>query len=338
MPHLKKISGLTKMKNNNLINIAKEVIKIETNSLKKLHSSIGKSFEKVIKTILNCRNGKIIISGVGKSGIIGRKWAATLSSTGTPSFFLDASNASHGDMGQITSNDVIILISLSGESSELKNIIQYASRNRNIKLIGITSKKESLLYKNANVKYLLPSVKEAGPGNFVPTSSTTVQVALGDAIAISCMSHRKFSKLDFKKFHPSGSLSVRLKTVEDLMLRGRNIPFVNESISMNAALKNIEKKGLGVILIRDNRNNTNGILTDGDLKRLSSLKYSFQNLKIKDVMKKKPISIDKNILAAQALSIMNTKKITSLCVHQNNKKNKTIGFIHIHTILNANIT
>jgi arabinose-5-phosphate isomerase len=335
---LRKIYGLTKMSSINLINIGKEVIKIETASLKKLHSSIGKSFEKVIKTILNCRNGKIVISGVGKSGIIGKKWSATLSSTGTPSFFLDASNASHGDMGQITSNDIIILISLSGESNELKNIIQYASRNRNIKLIGITSKKDSLLYKNANVKYLLPSVKEAGPGNFVPTSSTTVQIALGDAIAIACMRHKKFGKLDFKKFHPSGSLSIKLKTVEDLMLKGRNIPFVNDNISMKSALKNIEKKGLGVIVVKDNRNNTNGILTDGDLKRLSSLKYSFQNLKIKDVMKKKPISVDKDILAAQALSIMNTKKITSLCVHRNNKKNKTIGFIHIHNILNANIT
>ena len=125
------------MSNKNLINIGKEVIKIETASLQKLRSSIGKSFEKIIKTILNCRNGKIVISGVGKSGIIGKKWSATLSSTGTPSFFLDASNASHGDMGQVTSNDIIILISLSGESDELKNIIQYASRNKNIKLIGI---------------------------------------------------------------------------------------------------------------------------------------------------------------------------------------------------------
>ena len=326
------------MRKKNLINIAKEVIKIETNSLKKLHSSIGKSFEKVVKTILNCKNGKIVISGVGKSGIIGKKWSATLSSTGTPSFFLDASNASHGDMGQITSNDIIILISLSGESDELKNIIQYASRNRNLKLIGITSKRESLLYKNANVKFLLPSVKEAGPGNFVPTSSTTVQIALGDAIAIACMNYKKFSKLDFKKFHPGGSLSIKLKTLEDLMLKGRNIPFVNENISMKSALKNIEKKGLGVIVVKDKRNNTNGILTDGDLKRLSSLKFNFQNSKIRDVMKKKPISVDKNMLAAEALSIMNTKKITSLCVHQNNKKNKTIGFIHIHTILNANIT
>ena len=322
----------------NIIKIAKEVVKIETASLKKLEANIGKSFEQIIKTIINCKNGKIIISGVGKSGIIGKKWSATLSSTGTPSFFLDASNASHGDMGQITSNDILILISLSGQSEELKNIIQYTSRNKNIKLIGITSKKDSLLYKNSDLKFLLPSVKEAGPGNIVPTSSTTVQVALGDAIAITCMVYKKFGKLDFKKFHPSGSLSIKLKTVEDLMLSGKKIPFVNENVSMKDALVSITKKNLGTLVIRNNRDYTTGILTDGDLKRINNIKLSFKDLKLKKVMKKRPISVDKDMLAAQALSIMNNKKITSLCVHQNNKKNKTIGFIHIHNILNANIT
>ncbi len=326
------------MKKKNIIKIAREVVKIETNSLKKLEANIGKSFEQIIKTIVNCKNGKIIISGVGKSGIIGKKWSATLSSTGTPSFFLDASNASHGDLGQITSNDILILISLSGQSEELKNIIQYTSRNKNIKLIGVTSKKDSLLYQNADLKFLLPSVKEAGPGNFVPTSSTTVQIALGDAVAITCMVYKKFGKLDFKKFHPSGSLSIKLKTVEDLMLLGKRIPFINENVSMKDALKIISKKNLGTLVIRNNLNYTTGILTDGDIKRISNIKLTFEDLKLKKVMKKKPISVDKDMLAAQALSIMNNKKITSLCVHQNNKKNKTVGFIHIHDILNANIT
>ena len=316
------------MKDKKLLSIAKEVIKIEYISLKKLQSSIGKSFEQIIKTILNCKSGKVIISGVGKSGIIGKKWSATFSSTGTPSFFLDASNASHGDMGQI---------SLSGESSELKNIIQYTSRNKNIKLIGITSKKDSLLYKNSNVKFLLPTVKEAGPGNYVPTSSTTVQLALGDAIAITCMQYKKFGKIDFKKFHPGGSLSIKLKTVEDLMLVGKKIPFVNEKLRMKAALKNIERRNLGTLVVLNNKKFTTGILTDGDLKRVTNLSTNLNSLKIKEVMKKNPISVDKNILAVEALSIMNTKKITSLCVHQNNKKNKTIGFIHIHNILDANI-
>ena len=326
------------MRNKNLLSIAKDVIKLETKGLRKLQSGLGKSFEKIIKAVLNCKSGKIIVSGVGKSGIIARKWSATLSSTGTPSFFLDASNASHGDMGQVTSNDVVILISLSGQSDELKNIIQYVSRNKNIKLIGITSRKDSILYKNSDLKFLLPNVKEAGPGSFVPTSSTTVQIALGDAIAITCMKYKKFGRFDFKKIHPSGSLSIKLKTVEDLMITGNKIPFVKENISMKAALKDMERKKLGALVIKNEKNYTTGILTDGDLKRLSNTKINFQNLNIKKAMKKKPISIDKNILAAQALSIMNTNKITSLCVHQNNKKSKTIGFIHIHYILNANIT
>ena len=326
------------MREKNIINIAKNVLKIEEDSLKKLKSSITNQFVRIIKTIVNCKNGKVIISGVGKSGIIAKKWSATLSSTGTPSFFLDASNASHGDMGQITSNDVVILISLSGQSHELKNIIQYTSRNKNIKLIGITSKKESILYKNSDVKFLLPTVKEAGPGSIVPTSSTTIQIALGDAIAITCMRYKNFGKLDFKQFHPGGSLSIKLKTVEDLMVIGNKIPFVSENINMKKALGIISKKGFGTLIVRNNFNKTIGILTDGDLKRLSVKKIDYQNLTIKKVMKKNPISIDKNLLAAKALSIMNSRKITSLCVHQDKNKNKTIGFIHIHNILDANLT
>ena len=326
------------MKKNKFQLIGKNVIDCEIKALKKLRSSIGNTFDETVKTILNCKSGKIIISGVGKSGIIAKKWAATFSSTGTASFFLDASNASHGDMGQITSNDIVILISLSGETNELKNIIQYTSRNKNIKLIGITSKKESLLYKNSDIKFLMPFTKEAGPGNIVPTSSTTIQLALGDAIAISCMKHKKFDKLDFKKFHPGGSLSIKLKTVNDLMITGKKIPFVSENILMKKALKIILKKGLGVLIVKNNKNITMGILTDGDLKRLNQKFENINNLKIKSVMKRNPISIEKNMLAAKALSIMNTKKITSLCVHSGKKKNKTIGFVHIHNILNANIS
>ena len=325
------------MKNKKIQLIAKNVIQDEIYALKKIKSFIGNSFNQLVKTILNCKNGKIIISGVGKSGIIGKKWAATFSSIGIPSFFLDASNASHGDMGQITSNDIVILISLSGQSEELKNIIQFASRNKNIKLIGITSKKESILYKNSDVKFLMPSVKEADPGNIVPTSSTTIQLVLGDAIAIACMKYNKFGKLDFKRFHPGGSLSVKLKTVSDLMLTGKKIPFVKENTSLKDALRIIAKKGLGMILVK-NRNITKGILTDGDLKRLSQKFENFEKLKIKTVMKKNPVSIEKNTLAAKALSIMNTKKITSLCIHKGNKKNTTIGIIHIHNILKANIS
>ena len=325
------------MKNKKIKKISKEVIQYEIDALRNLKSKINDTFVRIVKLILSCKNGKLIISGVGKSGIIARKWAATLSSTGTPSFFLDPSNASHGDMGQITSNDIVVLISNSGQSNELKNIIQYTSRNKNIKLIGITSKKDSILYKNSDISFLTPSIKEAGPENIVPTSSTTNQLALGDAIAIACMKYKNFTKLDFKKFHPSGSLSVKLKTVGDLMIVGRKMPIVFENLKMKKALKIITIKRLGVLIIKKRNGDTIGIITDGDLKRIAQKYSKFDNLEIKKVMKKNPISIDKDMLAASALSIMNSKKITSLCVHKGRKVKKTIGLIHMHDILRSNI-
>ena len=316
--------------------IANEVINTEINSLKKLKKSLDASFNKTIEVILNCKKGKVILSGVGKSGIIAKKISSTLASVGTPSFYVDASSCSHGDLGQISSNDILILISNSGESSELRNIIQYANRNKNITLIGIVSKKNSLLYKASDIKILLPEVKEAGPGNMVPTSSTIMQLAIGDAIAISTMRIKKFGEKEFKRFHPSGSLGARLKTVEDLMLKGKKIPFISENSGMKTALKIITKKKLGVLVVQNSKKKTNGIITDGQLRRVSEKVDNFKDLKVKDVMTKNPISIDMQVLAAKALSLMNTKKITSLCVHNKNKK-KTVGIIHIHNILESNI-
>ena len=323
------------MKKNKFKKLAQEVIETEIKSLKKLKASIDNSFHKVIETILNCKKGKVILSGVGKSGIIAKKISSTLSSVGTPSFFVDASSCSHGDLGQISSNDVLILISNSGESSELKNIIQFVNRYK-IKLIGISSKKNSLLNKNSDVKLLIPEVKEAGYG-IVPTSSTAVQLALGDAIAIATMQKKKFGKLDFKKFHPSGSLGNKLKTVDDLMITKDKIPFIHENFNVEKAIEIINLKKLGTVITRDKKNNTTGILTDGDIKRLLHKFDDIKNFKVKDIAKKSPISVEKDLLAAKALKIMNDKKITSLCVHSKSKKNKTIGLIHIHNILDANI-
>ena len=325
------------MKKNKFKKVAQDVILTEIKSLKKLKTSIDNNFQKVIEAIINCKKGKIILSGVGKSGIIAKKISSTLSSVGTPSFFVDASSCSHGDLGQISSNDVLILISNSGESSELKNIIQYANRNKNINLIGIVSKKNSLLYKNSDIKILLPEVKEAGPGNIVPTSSTIMQLAIGDAIAISTMKQKNFGEKEFKKFHPSGSIGAKLKTVEDLMLKGKKIPFINENIKMLKALKIITKKRLGVLIVQNNSKKTNGIITDGQIRRVSEKKGNLNNLKVKNVMTKNPISVDKDVLAVKALSLMNSKRITSLCVHKNKAKNKTVGIIHIHNILENNI-
>ena len=325
------------MKKEKIQKVAENVLEYEIKALQNLKKYINKSFIKLIKLILDCKNGKVIISGVGKSGIIARKWAATFSSTGTPSFFLDAANASHGDLGQITSNDIVVLISNSGQSEELKNIIQYVSRNKNIRLIGITSKKDSILYKNSDMPFLTPEIKEAGPENIVPTSSTTTQLALGDAIAISCMVFKKFTKFDFKKIHPSGSLSVKLKTVGDIMLTGEKMPVVRENINMKKALMTINKKKLGVLIVRNRLGNTVGIITDGDLKRMAQKYLKFHDLELKKVMKKNPLSVHIETLAASALSIMNSKKITSLCVHKSRNIKKTVGIIHMHDILKSNI-
>ena len=324
------------MKKINFQKIAKEVIGLEIKSLSKLKSSINNSFSKAVSAILECKNGKVIVSGVGKSGIIGKKISSTLASVGTPSFFVDASSCSHGDLGQIGKNDLLILISFSGESFELKNIIQYVKRNK-IPLIGIVSKKNSLLYKASNVKLLIPEVIEADPNGIVPTSSTIVQLAIGDALAIATMKYKKFGKLEFKKFHPSGSLSIKLKTVEDLMITGNKIPFVNENILMKNALKIITRKKLGMVVVKNKKGQTSGIVVDGDIKRITNKKTNIGDIEIKKIMKKNPVSVEKDLLAAEALSIMNAKKITSLCVHGKNKK-KTVGVIHIHNILQATIS
>lgn len=314
--------------------IAKEVINLEIKALQKLRSSINNSFSKAVEAITECQS-KVILCGVGKSGLIASKISATLSSVGTPAFNVSASDCSHGDLGSISKKDVVILISNSGNTFELKNIIQYVNRHK-IKLIGICSKKNSILYRNSDIKLLIPEVKEAGYG-IVPTSSTTAQLSLGDAIAIAAMQKKRFNKLDFKKFHPSGSLANKLKTVEDLMLTNKKIPFINENITLDKAIKILNIKKIGVIIAQNKEKKTTGILTDGDIKRVLQKFKLNTTLKVRSIMKKNPITIEKNMLAVKALSIMNEKKITCLCVHKNNNKNKTIGVIHIHNIIEANI-
>jgi arabinose-5-phosphate isomerase len=314
--------------------IAKNVIDLEIKSLKKLKESINSSFNLAVEAITKCQS-KVILCGVGKSGIIAAKISSTLSSVGIPSFSLSANDCSHGDLGSISKKDTLILISNSGNTQELKNIIQYANRNK-IMLIGIMSKKNSILYKASDIKINIPEVLESGHG-IVPTSSTTTQLCLGDALAVASMQQKKFKKIDFKKFHPAGSLGNKLKTVEDLMLTKNGIPFANENTNMSVGLKLLLSKKLGLIIIRNKIGNTTGIFTDGDMKRLIAKNKTFYNLKLKQIMNKNPISIDKSALAAKAISIMSEKKITSLCVHQSNNKKKTIGILHIHNILETNL-
>ena len=321
------------MNKKNFLPIAKDVINLEIEALQNLKKNLNKSFNEAVFQIANCQS-KVIMCGVGKSGLIASKIAATLASVGTPSFSLMASEASHGDLGMISKKDILILISNSGETDELKNIIQYSKRNKNL-LIGIVSRKDSILYKASDIKLLTPKAKEAE--GIVPTASTTSQLALGDSLAIASMKYKKFGKMDFKKLHPAGSLGAQLKTVEDIMISGEKIPFVTENLKMSKALKILSQKELGFLVVLNKKKETIGIITDGQIRRISQKNSNFQLLPVKDIMTKKPFSINKDELAAKALTLMNSKKITSLVVTKKDKPKTTIGVIHIHTILQSNI-
>ena len=258
-----------------------------------------------------------------------------MSSVGCASFSINANECSHGDLGSITRKDVLIIISNSGNTEELKPVIQYANRNK-INLIGITSKKSSLLYNASDIKLLMPEVKEAGL-SIVPTSSTTEQIALGDCLAIAALNKKKFSKNHYKLLHPNGSIGSQLRTTEDLMISKNGIPFIDENKNMKTAIDLITKKKLGVLIAINKNKLTTGIITDGQLRRANQHNKNILNLKVKDVMTKNPLSVNKDTLAAKSLLIMSENKITSLCVHKNKDKKRTIGILHIHHILNANI-
>jgi len=322
------------MKKNNYKKIAKDVIDLEIQALKKLKKSINNSFDQAVNTIVKCQS-KVILCGVGKSFLIASKISATFSSVGCPSFSLAASDCAHGDLGSISKKDVLILFSNSGETQELKPVIQYANRNK-IMIIGIVSKKKSLLYKAADIKLFIPEVKEAGLG-IVPTSSTCEQLAIGDCLAVAALNKKGFNKKNFKTLHPKGSIGEQLKTAEDLMITKKGIPFINENSDMKNALNTITKKKLGVLIAINKKKLTTGIITDGQIRRSSQKNNNLKKLLVKNVMTKNPISIDKNTLASKSLSIMSEKKITSLCIHKNNNKKKTIGLLHIHNIIGANI-
>ena len=322
------------LKKTKINSIAKKVINLEIEALKLLKKSIDRNFDKAVNAIINCQS-KIILCGVGKSGLIAAKIASTMSSVGSPSFSLSANDCLHGDMGSISKKDLLILISNSGKSEELLPIIKFANRNK-VKLIGIVSKKNSSLYKGSDIKILLPEAQEAGLG-IVPTSSTSIQLAIGDALAIAALNKKQFNKNDFSKLHPGGNLGKQLKTVEDLMVTKNKVPFILESKNLKEAIKIITQKKLGVLIAKNKKGLTTGILTDGNIRKIRHNNKDINNIIIKNVMTKKPISVSIETVAAKALRIMNERKITSLCVHKIGKVNKTVGLIHIHHLLEANI-
>ena len=323
----------------NYIKIAKQVAKIEILELKKINKLLNSSFIKAVDLIGNCK-GKIICAGVGKSGIIARKISATLSSVGVSSFFLNPSEANHGDLGQIDKRDMLLIFSYSGNTSEILNMLKYANRF-NIKIIGVSSKVDSLLLKASDIKILLPKVKEADPNNLVPTSSTSLQLLFGDCLAICLMNKMKFTKEKFKIYHPGGNIGQTLLLVKDIMIRERNkIPLINFNSNIVTAVKTISKKNLGIGIIIKNKS-VIGIVTDGDIRR-GAKNYS-KKTKITVLMSRKPLYVGENTSAAKALSIMNEKKITSLIVSSDSdyKKHKVFfkpkGILHIHSLLKYGI-
>jgi arabinose-5-phosphate isomerase len=323
----------------NYIKIAKQVAKIEILELKKISKLLNKSFIKTVDLIANCK-GKIICAGVGKSGIIARKISATLSSVGVSSFFLNPSEANHGDLGQIDKRDMLLVFSYSGNTSEILNMLKYANRF-NIKIIGVSSKVDSLLLKTSDIKILLPKVKEADPDNLVPTSSTSLQLLFGDCLAICLMNKMKFTKERFKIYHPGGNIGQTLLMVKDIMIRERNkIPLINFNNNIVTAVKTISKKDLGIGIVIKNKS-VIGIVTDGDIRR-GAKNYS-KKAKITVLMSRKPLYVGENTSAAKALSIMNEKKITSLIVSSDAdyKKHKVFfkpkGVLHIHSLLKYGI-
>ena len=316
------------------LDTAKDVINLEIKALKKLKNNISSSLGDAVIHISKCQS-KVVLCGVGKSGLIASKIASTLASVGTPAFSISASEASHGDLGMISKKDILVLLSNSGETNELKNVIQFANRNK-VLLIGIVSKKDSVLYKASDIKILMPKVIEAG--GIVPTSSTMVQLAIGDALSIASMKYKKFGKLDFKKLHPAGNLGSQLRTVEDIMWTGKKIPFVSEKLIMSKALNVLNEKKLGILIVQNKKKITRGIITDGQIRRFNKKHFNLRSMNAEKIMTKNPIGIEKNELAAKALSLMNTKKITSLHVYSGKNKLRTIGVIHIHDILKSNIS
>jgi len=318
------------------ISSAKKAANIQINELKKINKIFNNSFIKAVDLILNCR-GKVIFAGIGKSGLIARKISATFSSVGIPSFFCDPAQALHGDMGQIEKKDVLIIFSYSGNTSELTNMLKYANRYC-IKIIGVASKPESILLKASDIKLILPKVKEADITGMVPTSSTSITLLLGDCLATTVMHQKKFSKEKFKVYHPGGNIGNSLLLAKDIMVIGKKMPIINYKKNIKAALKIMNQKKLGIVVITKNRF-IKGILTDGDLRR--ELDNYTQEKNLHSFIKKNPFIVNENMPASKALAIMNEKKITTLLVVSDkdyNKPNKILkGIIHIHFLLQNGI-
>ena len=324
------------MNKKSYISFAKKSASIQINELKKIKKVFNNSFVNAINLIMNCK-GKVIFSGVGKNSFICKKAAATFSSVGIPSFFVDPTGVSHGDAGQIDKKDILIIISNSGNTKELTNLLNFANRFR-IKIIGIASNLNSMLLKASDIKILYPKLRESDPNNIVPTTSTSFVMLLCDCLATTIMEKKKFTKDNFFLYHKGGNLGASLRLAKDIMVTGKKMPVIDHKKKFNQALKIMSQKKLGIVVITKN-NFIKGLITDGDLRRV--LNSSSNKKDLSEITRNYPLVINENMPASKALGFMSEKKITSLLVvseKDKDKKNKKLkGIIHIHFLLNEGI-
>lgn len=295
-----------------------------------LKGALAAPFADAVDRLRNV-SGRVIVTGIGKSGHVGQKIAATFASTGTPAFFVHPTEASHGDLGMVTRNDLILALSWSGETVELKPIITY-SRRFAVPLVSVTSRADSALGQNSDVVLLLPRAKEACPHGLAPTTSTTMQLALGDSLAIALLEARGFTAHDFKIFHPGGSLGANLKYVADVMHKGDRLPLAPTGLPMAEALVTMTEKSLGCLGIVDKKGNLSGVITDGDLRR--HMGGGLLKAKVDDIMTTKPKTIQPSMLASAALELINASRITALFVVE---KGRPVGIIHVHDLLRLGV-
>jgi len=320
------------MNKKDYITLAKKAANIQINELKKIKKIFNKSFVNAVDLIMNCK-GKVIFSGVGKNSFICKKAAATFSSVGIPSFFVDPTGVSHGDAGQIEKKDILIVISNSGNTSELLNMLKYANRFR-IKIIGIASNQKSMLMKASDIKIIYPKLRESDPNNIVPTTTTSFVMMLCDCLATTIMEKRKFSKENFFLYHNGGNLGASLRLAKDIMVTGNKMPLIDHKKSFTQALKVMNEKKLGIVVVTKN-SKIYRLITDGDLRRILNNTPNEKNLK--KLTGSYPLVINENMPASKALGLMSEKKITSLLVvsekDKNKKNGKLKGIIHIHFLL-----
>ena len=319
------------------IKIGKNVIQIEAQAVLAIADRINEQFETAVKTILDCK-GRLIVLGIGKSGLISQKIASTMASTGTPAHFVHPGDAFHGDLGMITKEDVILMISNSGETHELVQIIP-AIRKKGVPIIGMIGREKSTLYNGVDVILDTSVEKEACTLDLAPTASTTATLAMGDALAVALLENRGFNAQDFAELHPGGSLGKKLLlTLDQLVHTGNEVPFVHTETSVKDALLTISDKGLGVTGVLDNEDNLIGIITDGDIRRgLEKGGDNIFNQTAEFLMSKKPISIASDTLAIAALELMEKFNITSLFVYSSPDLSKPDGIVHIHDILKTGV-